>query len=464
MNALDLSAAQLIDAYRAGTLSPVETAQAALDRAERLNGPLNAFSLIDREPALAAARASEARWRRGEPCGLLDGVPVTVKDALLVKDWPMRRGSKTIAVDGPWSEDSPAVARCREHGAVLFAQTTAPEFSWKGVTDSPLRGITRNPWNPALTPGGSSGGAAAAVAAGIGPLHLGGDGGGSLRIPAAFVGAYGFKPESGRIPLYPQSSPGAVGAIGPITRTVADAALALTVMAAPDARDWWALPHGARDYQLGPDDGLRGVRVAFSRNFGSVTVDPVIERLVEAAVGDLEAAGATVEEADPGFSSPRDTYYTLMCATYGHALSLMAPERQALLDPGLRAVIADFQALTPAAIAAALLARAVLGQVMAGFHQRFDLLVSPQLPLVAFAAGHEVPPGSGFQRWLDWSPFTYPFNLTQQPAASVPVGLAHGLPAAIQIVGPRSGESLVLRASRAIERTRPFPRCPPLAA
>ena len=329
MNALDLSAAQLIDAYRGGALSPVETARAALDRAERLNGRLNAFSLIDRERALAAARASEARWGRGEPCGLLDGVPVTVKDAVLVKDWPMRRGSRTIAADGPWSEDSPAVARCREHGAVLFAQTTAPEFSWKGVTDSPLRGITRNPWDLALTPGGSSGGAAAAVAAGIGPLHLGGDGGGSLRIPAAFVGAYGFKPESGRIPLYPQSSPGAVGAIGPLTRTVGDAALALTVMAAPDARDWWALPPSAQDFRVGLDHDLRGVRVAFSRNFGTVAVDAEIERLVEAAVGDLAAAGATVEEADPGFASPCDIYYTLMCTTYGHALSLMPPERQA---------------------------------------------------------------------------------------------------------------------------------------
>ena len=463
MNALDLSAVQLVDAYRAGALSPVETARAALERAERLNGRLNAFSLIDRERALVAAQASEARWRRGEPCGLLDGVPVTVKDALLVKDWPMRRGSKTIAADGPWPEDSPAVARCREHGAVLFAQTTAPEFSWKGVTDSPLRGITRNPWNRALTPGGSSGGAAAAAAAGTGPLHLGGDGGGSLRIPAAFVGAYGFKPESGRIPLYPQSSPGAVGAIGPITRTVADAALALTAMAAPDARDWWALAPAARDYRVGLDDDLRGVRIAFSRNFGYVAVDPEIERLVEAAVGDLAAAGAAVEETDPGFGSPRDTYYALMCATYGHALSLMPPERQVLLDPGLHAVIADFQALTPATIAAALLARAVLGQTMAAFHQRFDLLVSPQLPLVAFAAGHDVPPGGGYRRWLDWSPFTYPFNLTQQPAASIPVGLAHGLPAAMQIVGPRYGEALVLRASRTIERARPVPRCPPLA-
>jgi aspartyl-tRNA(Asn)/glutamyl-tRNA(Gln) amidotransferase subunit A len=463
MDALDLSAAQLIDAYRGGALSPVETARAAIDRAERLNGRLNAFSLIDRERALIAAQVSEGRWRRREPCGLVDGVPVTVKDALLVKDWPMRRGSKTIAADGPWSEDSPAVARCREHGAVLFAQTAAPEFSWKAVTDSPLRGITRNPWNPSLTPGGSSGGAAAAAAAGIGPLHLGGDGGGSLRIPAAFVGVFGFKPESGRIPLYPQSGPGAVGSIGPIVRTVGDAALALTVMAAPDARDWWALPYEARDYRVGLDDDLRGVRVSFSRNFGYVAVDPEIERLVEAAVGDLAAAGAAVEEADPGFASPRDAYHALMCATYGHALSLMPAERRALLDPGLRTLIADFQALTPAAIAAAMLARAALGQTMAAFHQRFGLLVSPQLPIVAFAAGHDVPPGGGYRRWLDWSPFTYPFNMTLQPAASVPVGLAHGLPAAIQIVGPRFGDALVLRASRAIERTRPLPRCPPLA-
>ncbi len=193
----DRTATELLSRYAAKTLSPVEATRAALDRIGRCNAAVNAYCLIDEPGAMEAARASEARWMRGEPQGLVDGVPCSIKDLVLTKGWPTLRGSLTISPDQSWEEDAPCVARLREHGAVLLGKTTTPEFGWKGVTDSPLTGITRNPWNLTKTPGGSSGGAAVAAALGMGALHIGTDGGGSIRIPSAFTGIVGIKPTYG---------------------------------------------------------------------------------------------------------------------------------------------------------------------------------------------------------------------------------------------------------------------------
>jgi aspartyl-tRNA(Asn)/glutamyl-tRNA(Gln) amidotransferase subunit A len=229
-----LSATELLDAYRKHALSPVEVTRAVLERIERLNPVLNAYNLVS-ERALDDAKVSESRWLAGQPKGLLDGVPVSIKDIILTKGWPTLRGSKTVDPKGPWNDDAPATARLREHGAVLVGKTTTPEFGWKGVTDSALAGITRNPWNSKKTPGGSSGGAAAALAAGMAPLAVGTDGGGSIRIPCSFTGLFGLKPSFGRVPAWPLSPFGTVAHIGPMTRSVADAALMLNVLALPDA-------------------------------------------------------------------------------------------------------------------------------------------------------------------------------------------------------------------------------------
>src|SRR5579883_3373578 len=223
-----LSATELVEAYRRKSLSPVEVTKAILARIDRLEPKINAFVMVAHESALAEARASEARWMKGAPMGLVDGVPTTVKDILLTKGWPTLRGSTLIKRDQPWEEDAPTVARLREHGAVLLGKTTTPEFGWKAIGDSPLTGVTRNPWNLAHTPGGSSAGAAAAVAAGIAPLAVGTDGGGSIRIPGSFSGIFGIKPTFGRVPAYPPSYFGTVAHVGPMTRTVSDAALMLT--------------------------------------------------------------------------------------------------------------------------------------------------------------------------------------------------------------------------------------------
>src|SRR5438094_10493326 len=224
-----LSATELLDAYRKHELSPVEVTRAVLERIDKLNPVVNAFNLVS-DRALEDAKASEARWLAGQPKGLLDGVPVSIKDILLTKGWPTLRGSKTVDPTGSWQDDAPATARLREHGAVLLGKTTTPEFGWKGVTDSPLTGITRNPWNPKKTPGGSSGGAAAALASGMGALAVGTDGGGSIRIPCSFTGLFGIKPSFGRVPAWPLSPFGTVAHVGPIAKSVADAALMLGVM------------------------------------------------------------------------------------------------------------------------------------------------------------------------------------------------------------------------------------------
>lgn len=257
-----LTATALIEHYRSKTLSPVEVTRAVLARIAALQPSLNAFLLVDEEAALGAARASEARWMKGAPQGLVDGVPTSVKDIMISRGWPTLRGSKSVRRDQPWDEDAPMVARLREHGAVPLGKTTTPEFGWKAIGDSPLTGITRNPWNRERTPGGSSAGAAVAAATGMGPLHLASDGGGSIRIPSSFTGVFGIKPTYGLVSTSPPSPFAVVSHVGPMTRTVEDSALMLSVIGAWDARDPYALPPAKRDYRAGLDGGVKGLRFA----------------------------------------------------------------------------------------------------------------------------------------------------------------------------------------------------------
>ncbi|MER0244624.1 amidase [Streptomyces sp. HSW2009] len=447
----DLKAVQLIEGYTARTVSPVEVVRAVLDRIATIQPLVNAFTRVDAEEALHAAGESAARWARGEPCGLLDGVPVAVKDMLLLRGGPTLRGSLTVPVRGPWSEDAPAVARLREHGAVFLGKTTTPEFGWKGVTDSPKDGVTGNPYDPALTAGGSSGGSAAAVAWGAGPLSLGTDGGGSVRIPASFCGVFALKPTYGRVPLYPASPFGTLSHVGPITRDAADAALLMAVISGPDWRDWSQAAPQVDDFRAAIDQPLAGLRIAFAPTIGGARVDPEVAAAVRRAVALLADLGAVVEEADPGFADPVEAFHVLWFSGAARVVQPLDAERRALLDPGLREVCAQGAAYSALDYLAAVDARMALGRAMGRFHSRYDLLVTPTLPVPAFAAGVEVPPGWPGRRWTGWTPFTYPFNLTQQPAATLPCGLtAGGLPIGVQLVAARHADALVLRAAHAL--------------
>ena len=457
------SAVSLLDLYQKRTLSPVEATRHLLDRLDGLQPKLNAFCVVDRNGALAAARASEQRWMSGGKIGRLDGVPVTIKDLMLMRGFPTMRGSRLVDPRQDWSEDAPATARLREAGAVILGKTTTPEFGWKAVGDSPLTGITRNPWDLSRTPGGSSAGAAAACAAGVGPLHLGSDGAGSIRIPCAFSGVFGLKPSFGRVPAYPLSPMGLLAHIGPIARTVADAALMLTVLSEPDHRDPYALPFEERDYLGGIEDSVRGWHIAYSPTLGYARVDPEIAAAAAEAARHFEALGAIVDEVDAVFPSPREALFTLWAAGAALLLSQYPVDKRALLDPGLLATAAEGERIGAVDYLRADLVRTALGQQMAAFHQKYDLLLTPTMPIAALPVGQDLNDSATERHWIDWSPFSYPFNMTRQPAASIPCGLTRaGLPIGLQIVGPLYADDRVLRAARAFETTQPDRR-PPLA-
>ena len=451
------TAHELLALYRSGQASPVETTQAVLSRIQRLNPRLNAFCLVDDEAALTSARASEARWQahrqQGIAVGALDGVPTSIKDLILTRGWPTLRGSRTIDPAQPWEVDAPATARLREAGAVLLGKTTTPEFGCKGETNSPATGITRNPWNTDRTPGGSSGGTAAAVAAGLGPLSVGTDGAGSVRIPAAFCGNVGLKPSFGRVPAYPLSPFGTVAHLGPHAMSVRDAALMMNVLKQPDARDWTSLPPDARDYTVGLEDGIRGWRIAYSPTLGyAKNIHPEVAAAVKTAVDTLQALGAEVEMVDPGFEDPLEIttgLWFLGAATVWQGLS---PAQQALTDPDLRAEAEQGARLSALDVQQLHLRRGQLGSHMRQFMQRYDLLVTPSVAIPAFEARAAGSVPMNPQSMLGWTPFSYPFNLTQQPAITVPCGLTRdGLPMGLQLVGPMFGDALVLRAARAYE-------------
>ncbi|HEY5046506.1 MAG TPA: amidase [Rhizomicrobium sp.] len=453
----ELSAAELSAAYESGDLSPVEVAQSCLGRTEALDAEINAFCLVDAEMSLRAAVESEVRWSGGEPLSPLDGVPVAVKDLLLTKGWPTRRGSLTIDCGGPWTEDAPCVARLREAGAVLIGKTTTPEFGWKGSTDSPLTGITRNPWNRAKTPGGSSGGSAAALAARFTPLALGTDGGGSIRIPASFSGVFGLKPSFGRVPAYPLSPFGTVAHVGPMSRTVRDSALLMNVISRPDARDWHSLDYDAADYTQGLEKGVKNKRIAFSRRLGYVErVDSEVEMLVAAAANRFAEMGADVEEADPDFGDPGPVFRTLWWAGAGLLLGDLPAEKMTRLDPGLRRMAEEGNAISLKEYLAATAARGAYGSRMRRFMEKYDFLLTPAVATPAFDIGQLTPLDEDGNAWMAWTPFSFPFNLTQQPAASINCGFTRdGLPVGLQIVGRMFDDADVLQASAAYEAANP---------
>jgi len=456
------AATQLLGHLRRRELSPLEVTQAALDAIERDDGQVHAFCLTDRDRALADARASERRWLGDEPRGLLDGVPVAVKDVFLTEGWPTLRGFPAAPLDARWESDAPVVAALRRHGAVIVGKTTTPQLGWKAVTDGPDVPPTRNPWDPSLTAGGSSGGSAAAVALGLVPLAVGTDGGGSIRIPAAFCGIVGLKPTFARVPQWPPSPFGLLAHAGPMARTTADVALLLDVLAEPDPREWAALPPPTDRYSDALAGGIEGVRIGFSPDLGHAAVEPEIAAAVAAGAAALAEIGAQVEQIDPPFDDPRATFDVLWSAGAAAGVSGLAPELRERLDPGLEALVDRASGLPAAAVLEADAQRARLGTAMGAFHARWDLLVTPALPIAPFAAGREVPDGRPDPHWPGWTPFTYPFNLTQQPAISVPCGFtAGGLPIGLQIVGPRHGEALVLRAAHAYEERHGEPALAP---
>ncbi|MGC2414105.1 MAG: amidase [Stellaceae bacterium] len=447
-----LPATRLLELYRAKQLSPVDVMTETLARLERYEGALNAFVLYDPESAVAAARAAEARWQKGAPQGLLDGVPVALKDTLLTRGWPRRMGSRTIDPNQKWDEDAPATARLRDAGAVFFGKTTTPEFGWKGATDSPLTGITRNPWNLERTPGGSSGGSAVSLLAGISPLAVGTDAGGSIRIPASFCGIFGLKPTFGRVAAYPPGAFGDVAHVGPMTRGVDDAALMLDAMKGPDSRDWFSLPDDGIAYRERVREGsLKGKRIALSPTLGYHEPAPSVRAAVERAAQDFAALGAIVEPADPFVESPMPIFETLALGGFWALLRAQTPEGVALMDPALVEMCRRGERVTQERYVEAIGKRVALGQALRQFFDRYDLLLSPTMPIpAAYADPRSDDLPSAGNSW-SWVVYTYAFNLTKNPSASIPCGFADGLPIGLMVTGPLYEDLAVLQACRAYE-------------
>lgn len=453
-----LTAAQLSNAYRTHALSPVEVAEYLLGRIEALDASFNCFCLIDEAVTMAAATASEERWREGAPLSPLDGVPFAIKDLLITKGWPTLRGSLTVEKHAAWSEDAPAVARLKEAGAVPLGKTTTPEFGWKGTNDNPLTGTTRNPWNTDVTPGGSSGGSAAALAAGFAPMSLGTDGGGSIRIPASFTNSFGLKPSFGRVPAFPLSPFGTLAHVGPMARTVRDAATMLSIIAKPDARDWYALNPCGIDYERRLEGGIKGWRIAFSLRLGTgAGLHKDIEAGIRGAAKTFEDLGAIVEEVDPALGNSHAVFRTLWWSAAAHFLKGLPPAKRALLDPGLQRMLEEGDAMSKADVLQAALDRGAIGSSFRQYMEGFDVLLCPAVAVPPFATGRLFPGEDKGDAWLHWTPFSYPFNLTQNPAASVPCGFtADGFPFGLQIVGRMFDDASVLRAAYAYEEAKPF--------
>jgi aspartyl-tRNA(Asn)/glutamyl-tRNA(Gln) amidotransferase subunit A len=458
------SANRLSALYRKGKVSPVETMKAVLKRTERINPEINAFCRVDGALALKMARASERRWRKGKPLSALDGVPVSIKELVPVKGWPASMGSK-LTDKTPADADAPAVARLREAGAIVFAQSTSSEYGHKGVTDSPLNGITRNPWNVARTPGGSSGGAGAAVAAGLGPIAIGTDGGGSVRIPASFTGLVGLKATFGRVPAWPPSLTGDLSNTGPMARTALDCALMMNVITRPDARDAYALPEDDTNYARKIDSKLKKLRVGFVLRFGDHPLDIEVAALVTRAARDFEKLGCKVEEVPAPFSYAEAgrTFVVHWLAALQRLLQIFPESRHGEFDPNLLASAKAGLRYSLQDVVNAQVSRRELAIAWNLFFAKYDLLLSPAVAVQPFEAGKNLPDGPDGKANALWSPYTSQFNLSRHPAASVPCGLSRdGLPIGLQIASGHYKDALVLRAAARYADAHPlkFPVLP----
>jgi aspartyl-tRNA(Asn)/glutamyl-tRNA(Gln) amidotransferase subunit A len=457
-------AVELAAMIRRRALSPVEITRAVLERIERLNDALGAYVLVHAERALDEARQAERAVMAGEGLGPLHGIPVSIKDNLWTAGERTTFGSRLMA-QFVAPEDAPAVAGLRAAGAVFVGRTNLPEFAWRGSTDNPLFGESRNPWDVARTPGGSTGGGAAAVAAGLGPLALGSDGAGSIRIPASFCGLVGLKPSFGRVPMFPAAGANELVAhVCPLARTVRDVALMMNAIARYDRRDPFALPDAGVDYlaaceaPLVEASGRPALRVAWSATLGFAPVEAETREISATAARAFADAGLKVEEASPDLGDPGWILQTLYGAAQAGAHAARPPEQKALMDPALVAYAEASAGLTVVDLARALTARQAMVDALRRFFERYDLLLTPTLCVPAFPLGCVGPREVAGRpvTHLAWT-LCYPFNYSGQPAVSVPAGwTASGLPVGLQIVGRKLEDALVLRAAATLEALRPW--------
>ncbi len=437
-------------------VSPVEIAEAALHRIEATQSSLNAFVTVTADLALDAARRAEAALMAGDDPGLLGGIPLSIKDLTALKGVRFTSGSRTLA-DFIAPVDAPAVERVKASGGVILGKTTTTEFGCKASSNSPLTGETCNPWNLGKTSGGSSAGAAASVAAGLTPFALGTDGGGSVRIPSSLSGLFGIKAQFGRVPVFPAAATPTLAHVGPLARTVRDAALLLTAISGFDARDPAGVAADVPDYLAACERPPRGLRIAWSPTLGYARPTAEVRAITEAAVKEFEQLGCTVELVDKVFDDPIDLWMAEFYAGVGTRLNPVLRSQRALIDPAVALVLDDALNQTIEAYYSRVFARYEFREKVRQFFERFDLLLSPATPTVAFDLGRDVPPGFSDDEIVSWVGYTYPFNLSGLPAASVPCGFtADGLPVGLQIGAGALRETDIFSAAAAFEAVRPW--------
>ncbi len=455
-----MSASVMAVAIKKRKVSPVEVMTAILDRIERVNPRLNAFVTLTAAQAMKDARAAERMvMKKGAVLGALHGVPFSTKDLVITKGIRTTFGTRFYADNVP-AEDAPMVERMKRAGAIQLGKTNTPAFGWIGATHNLLFGTTRNPWNPDHTPGGSSGGASAAVAAGLGPVAIGTDGGGSIRIPASCAGIFGHKPTYGLIPVYPPSAAWSLSHVGPMTRTVGDAALMMNACVGLDERDAFSLPAPRVDYVKALREPVKGLRVAWSADLGYArAVDEEVVVACAKAARRFREVGCRVEEVRLDWPSPKAMWETIFC---GGIAARMAPElanRRDDIDVGLAGMIERALQWEPTRYVQAWFERLAWADHPRRLFEKYDVLLTPTIACPPFKVDLDNAPeiaGVPLEPY-DWVPFTYPFNMTGHPGASVPCGFTkNGLPIGLQIVGRRLADATVLRAAAAFEALAPW--------
>ncbi|OYX70345.1 MAG: amidase [Rhizobiales bacterium 32-66-11] len=451
-----MSALELRRRIRTRDISPVELTRRALDKAQATQSTLNAFFVLMEDEAMAAARVAEDAVMSGAPLGLLHGLPFSAKDLMAVKGQRYASGSRAMA-DNVASVDAPAVERAKAAGGILIGKTTTSEFGCKPVGDSPLTGITRHPWNLDKTPGGSSAGAAASVAAGITPFALGTDGGGSVRIPCAFTGLAGIKGHFGRVPVWPTSATPTLAHVGPIARSMEDAALLFSAIAGPDRRDPFGVAGPVPDVMGATKASVAGMRVAYSPTLGYARPDPEVVAITDRAAKTFEALGCDVDLVENVFDSdPADLWTAEFYAGVGIRLRSFLENQRDLLDPAVAEVLAPALAQEMRSYYTSVFERYALREKLRTFFERYDILISPVLPVTSLDAGKNIPDSLPDRNLVSWVFYTYPFNLTGQPAGAVCAGIAgDGMPVGLQIVARAYCEEDVVRAACAYARTQP---------
>jgi aspartyl-tRNA(Asn)/glutamyl-tRNA(Gln) amidotransferase subunit A len=437
-------------------MSPVDVTKRALDAAQATQKTLNCYSTLMPEAALAAAQAAEDAIMKKQPLGLLHGLPVSVKDLIAVGGVTYASGSKTMA-NNIAASDAPSVERLKAAGAIIIGKTTTSEFGCKPVGDNLLTGITRNPWNLNKTPGGSSAGAAASVAAGITPFAIGTDGGGSIRIPCSLSGLAGIKGHFGRVPVWPASATPTLAHVGPIARSMQDAALLFSAIAGYDARDPFSVAGPIPDVMGGSLATVKGLRVAYSPTFGYARPDPAVIETVEKAVRVLESLGCDVETVDKVFDKdPVDLWTAEFYAGVGIRLRSFVEKQRDMLDPAVAEVLEGALSQDMRSYYEKVFERYAFRDQVRTFFEKYDVLVSPVVPVSSVDVGINIPKHLSDRNLVSWIYYTYPFNLTGQPAGTVCAGIApDGMPVGLHIVGRALGEYDVVRLGAAYERSQP---------